>query len=60
MDLESFEFYAREIVGEFFDSSKSYNLENINTVNNDQIEKNVFSLGKSAEVACRYISQLMK
>jgi len=58
--IESFEFYAREIVGEFFDSKKIYSLKNINTVNDEQIEKNVFSLGKSANVACEYISKLMK
>ena len=58
--IESFEFYAREIVGEFFDTSKTYDLKNINTVNDDQIEKNIFSLGKSADVASEYISKLMK
>ena len=60
IDIESFEFYTREIVGEFFDTSKTYTLKNINTVNDDQITKNIFSLGKSADVACKYISALMK
>ena len=58
--LESFEFYTREIVGEFFDINKVYTLNNINTVNDDQISKSVFSLGKSANVACTYISKLMR
>ena len=58
--IESFEFYAREIVEEFYDTKKTYSLKNINTVNDEQIEKNVFSLGKSANVACEYISKLMK
>ena len=39
---------------------KIYSLKNINTVNDEQIKKNVFSLGKSANVACEYISKLMK
>ena len=58
--IESFEFYAREMVGEFFDTNKTYTLNNINTVNDDKIARSVFSLGKSAEVACQYISKLMK
>ena len=58
--IESFEFYAREMVGEFFDTNKTYTLNNINTVNDDKIARNIFSLGKSAEVACQYISKLMK
>ena len=58
--IESFEFYTREIVGEFFNINKIYTLNNINTVNDDQISKSVFSLGKSADVACTYISKLMR
>lgn len=58
--MDSFEFYAREIVGEFFNPKKKYDLKNINTVNNDLIKKNIFSLGSSANVACTYISKLMK
>jgi YidC/Oxa1 family membrane protein insertase len=58
--IESFEFYAREMVGEFFDTNKIYTLNNINTVNENQIKKSIFSLGKSADVACEYISKLMK
>ena len=48
------------MVGEFFDTNKTYTLNNINTVNDDKIERSIFSLGKSAEVACQYISKLMK
>ena len=58
--IESFEFYAREIVGEFFNTDKIYTLNNMNTVNDNQITKSIFSLGKSADVACEYISKLMK
>ena len=58
--IDSFEFYARELVGEFFDPKKKYDLENINTVDDDQTNKIIFSVGKSAEVACTYISKLMK
>ena len=58
--IESFEFYAREMVGEFFDTNKIYTLNNINTVNDNQIKKSIFSLGKSADVAGEYISKLMK
>ena len=58
--IESFEFYAREIIGEFFDTNKTYKLKNMTTVNDVQIKKNIFSLGESADVACEYISKLMK
>ena len=58
--IESFEFYAREIVGEFFNTDKIYTLNNMNTVNDNQITKSIFSLGKSADVACEYISKLMR
>ncbi len=58
--IDSFEFYARELVGEFFDPKKKYDLENINKVNDDQTNNIIFSVGKSAEVACTYISKLMK
>ena len=58
--IDSFEFYAREMVGEFFDHNKTYDLKNINTVNEDQIKENIFSLGNSADVACKYVSNLMK
>lgn len=58
--MESFEFYARKMVGEFFDTNKKYNLKNINTVNNEQIAKSIFALGESSDVACKYISNLMK
>jgi len=58
--IDSFEFYAREMVGEFFDPTKKYDLKNINTVNDDQIKKSIFSLGNSANVACEYISNIMK
>ena len=58
--IESFEYYARETVGEFFNSKKTYTLQNINTVNDDEASKSVFSLGKSGKVASEYILKLMK
>ena len=58
--METFEYYAREIVGEFFDNKKKYNIGNINTVDDNQIKKNIFSLGKSTDIARLYISKLMK
>ena len=51
---------APEMVGEFFDTKKRYNLGNINTVNDDLIKKNIFSLGNSTDIACTYISKLMR
>ncbi len=57
--IESFEYSARTLVGEFFDSTKKYNLNNINTVNDRQIIENIFSVGRSAEVAIKYIYKLM-
>ena len=58
--IEAFEYYAREMVGEFFDTKKRYNLGNINTVDDDLIKKNIFSLGNSTDIACTYISKLMR
>ena len=58
--IEAFEFSAREMVGEFFDSNKIYNLKNINTVDDIQIKENIYSIGNSVDVACKYISKLMK
>ena len=58
--IESFEYYARETVGEFFNAKKTYTLQNINTVNDDEASKSVFSLGKSGKVASEYILKLMK
>ena len=58
--IEAFEFSAREMVGEFFDPKKIYNQVNINTVDDNQIKENIFSIGNSADVACKYISKLMK
>jgi len=58
--IEPFEHYARGIVGEFFDKNKQYTLNNIKTVDNDDVRKNIFSLGKSSDVACEYISKLMR
>ena len=58
--LDTFEYYAREIVGEFFDPKKIYNQKNIKIVDDYQIKKNIFSLGNSSEVACTYISKLMQ
>ena len=57
--IESFEYSARTLVGEFFDSTKNYTLNNINTVDDKQIIENIFSVGRSAEVAIKYIYKLM-
>ena len=58
--IDSFEVYGRQIVGEFFDTKKKYDLKNINTVHDDQVKKNIFSLGKSTDVAYTYIYNFMK
>lgn len=58
--IEPFEHYARKIIGEFFDKNKEYTLKNINKVDDNDVNRNIFSLGKSAEVASEYISKIMK